>query len=356
MICRPTLRALAMLPGDTVDVGAAQSTLSRAKAASDPPEKLKILTGLRLDDLAHPLLDDARTRFAGGGQPDIHRGATQAAGSPIYEVRDPQGAGWRGAVSVQQQIGWLVFADRHDRFHSSVASYLSKATAQWLPGQLDQQLAAQEAARRRLDRWKCDTLTAFIDLLRAAALTGPRSSTLPIADEQGNTCTVTLAITHDAPAPDAATAHTRSSMLQVSVTFRTDAYDLVRQLAALVSLLQDADTPVESTFLPDGGLMLLLTLTHARLAQVTTTLAASGGTRPPEVVAQPTVLHAVGKADLVEGLVLGRAARALCGVWFVPRFDATCELPVCEVCEASQPHAQAVLDSLRALNYTPPGP
>ncbi len=250
---------------------------------------------------------------------------------------------------MQQHIGWLVFADRHDRFHSSAAAYMSSATSQWSPGKLDWQLAALESARRRLDRWKCDTLSAFLDRLSAAALEGPGSSTLTIADEQGNACAVALNVAHDTPAADPGHAHTSSSLLQITVTFRAVAYDVVRQLAALVSLLHDADTPLEQTFLPDGGLMLLMTLTHARLAQLTTTLAASGRTRPPDVVAQPTVLHAVGKADLVEGLVLGHAARALCGVWFVPRFDATCELPVCQTCEASQPLAQAVLDRLRTL-------
>ena len=348
MICRPTLRALAMLPDDTFDVASARSALARAKATSDPAERLDILTGLRLDDLDHPLLADARARFADGGKPDVHKSGTKAAGSPIYEVRDPQGAGWRGAVSIEHAIGWLVFADRHDRFHATVAAYLSKATAQWRPGELDRQLADREAAARRLDRWKCETLSAFLDLLGNAALTGPSSSTLTIADEEGNRCAVSLEVIHDAPATVPADAHTTSSLLQVNVTFRADAYDVVRQLAALVSLLHDASAPLEQAFLPDGGLMLLMTLTHARLAQLTTTLADSGGTRPPDVVEAPTVLHAVGKPDLVEGLVLGRAARALCGAWFVPRFDATCELPVCETCEASQPLAQAVLDRLRA--------
>lgn len=87
MICSPTLRALAMLPDDTYAASPVRSAIARAKATSDPAERLDILTGLRLDDLDRPLLTDARARFADGGKPGVHRSGTKAAGSPICGPR-----------------------------------------------------------------------------------------------------------------------------------------------------------------------------------------------------------------------------------------------------------------------------
>lgn len=121
----------------------------------------------------------------------------------------------------------------------------------------------------------------------------------------------------------------------------------MRHLAALVTLLHHSDDPTEQVFLTDGSLLLSLVITHARLAQLATTLDETHGTKAPDGTPTPTLLHVVGKRDLVEGMVLGRAARALCGTWFVPHFDASSGLPICTECEAAQPVAQAVLDRLR---------
>ena len=343
---RPTLRVLRLLPPESYASAPILSTLDRARATSDSAERRALLDTLHLGELDQPLLADARERFA-AGMPDQHRAASLAAKRTVYEVRDMAGAGWRGAVILDTSVGWLVFADRHDRFHASAAAHLKKAG--WDPTVLDRELAAADAARQGLQHWKATTLAAILDALSAATHdpSGRHTFTTP-PDLTGRSCQVRITlIEQDLPADDPSSAHTSSAYLQTSVEVAATDSGLAQRVVALLGMLAHQDVPMDSAFIPGGALLVLLVLTHARLAQLSATLTSSGGKAPPLEVRSQSALHYVDRALLVNGFVNGTAVLSLCGVWFVPQRDSSASLPVCAPCESIEPAAQRLLDAMR---------
>lgn len=276
--------------------------------------------------------------------PDVHRSATKAAGRTVYEARSQSGAGWRGALVLDDGVMWLVFADRHDRFHASAADYIKKGT--WRPGSLDVELAAQDAEYVRLRRWRVDTLAVVLSALGESAANS-RPVEEKIADPfGGNSCNLRIEIDHDIPALSASLAHTTAGLLLVSLLIRGASRRLVEEIISVMAIIRDGEQ--DQAFLPGGDLQLLYTMTHARLAQLTADVATSASAAlQPTRVPNSTALHYVSRPTLAEALVNGTALLTLCGEWFVPRHDDSALLPICAVCEQRQPHAQAVLDALR---------
>jgi hypothetical protein len=44
----------------------------------------------------------------------------------VFEVRDRDGAGWRGAVVLDEgNDPWLVYVEKHDRFHHRVVGVVA---------------------------------------------------------------------------------------------------------------------------------------------------------------------------------------------------------------------------------------
>ncbi|WP_061269303.1 DUF3039 domain-containing protein [Cellulosimicrobium funkei] len=347
---RPTLKALKILPDDEPLVAAAQHELERAKQATDLDTQRAILAGLRLGELKHPLLDDARTILEKGGVPDVHASSSKAASTKtarrtVHEVRARTGAAWRGAVVLEDGVWWLVFAERHDRFHSTSADFFKKGT--WAPSELDKQLAAQDAVHLERRRWKIAALTALLDALRdAVAQTRPIEFALT-APAGGGACTLRVEIEHDAPAPTADLAHTSSGILQTSLLVRGAGRDLVEAIVEILACVCDGEQ--DQSYLPGGDLLFLSTISHARLAQLTATISATTdiAVHVKELPA-PTVLHYVNTGRLTAGFVTGTAVLSLCGEWFVPRLDSSADLPVCPTCEEHEPVARALLEHLRS--------
>jgi len=339
---RPTLRALKLLPNDDPTVAAARAVLDRAKQAPTDAQRA-ILSELRLGQLQHPLLDDVRTRLAQGSVPDVHRSSTQAAGRTVYEARSHTGAAWRGTFVLEDDVWWMVFADRHDLFHSTAAGYIKKGT--WEPGLLDLALAAQDAAHLLIEQWRVTTLAAVLGALGTAVRQAqPVELQLTDAASTG-ACTLRLEIEHDDPATSADLAHTTSTMLQVSLLIRGAGNGLLGDLLALLALLGDGEQ--EQAYVK-GGMLLLSTMSHARLAQLTGDVPTSAAeAAQTTLLPAPTVLHYASTAQIAKGFVTGTAALSLCGQWFVPTLDGTAPLPVCATCEKHRPLAQAMLDALR---------
>lgn len=342
---RPTLKALKALPAEGSGVADALRVLERAKRAADPDTRRRILTELRLDEMRQPLLDDARNALAGVGVLDLHASSTKVAGRSVYEVRDRTGAAWRGAVMRAGGVLWLVFAERHDRFHSTAASFFQKGD--WEPTELDKALAQQDAVRHQQHQWRVDALARFLDVLRVA-VTEQRPVEFELAALTGSdVCTLRLEIEHEVPAASVELAHTTSGMLDVSLLIRGSSYDLVKAILEVVAVVRDGDQ--DQAFLPGGDLQLLSTVSHARLAQLTAVVNAT--TDFPERATDlpaPTALHYVNADRLAEGYVDGTAVLSLCGEWFVPSVDGSADLPVCRGCEERKPVAQAILDGLRS--------
>lgn len=263
---RPTLRALKLLPAGAPAVAAALSVLDRARTAPDDATKRAVLDELRLDQLQHRLLNDVRTLLEQGGMPDVHATSTKAAGRTVYEARSRTGAAWRGAFVIDGGTWWLVYASPHDRFHSTAADYIKKAD--WPPTRLDKDLAAHDLEQIRQSQRRVATLTTILDAL-GSAVADKRAIEFELADAAGtNVCTLLLElIGHDEPAPTADLAHTTSGMLQISLLIRSASRDLVSAILALLAFVRDGEQ--EQAYLPGGDLLLMSTMSHARLAQLT---------------------------------------------------------------------------------------
>ena len=345
MICRPTLKVLSFLPSDTVD-RTVRAVLAEARTAESTESRIETLSRLRLDDLEHPLLDNARTRF-GNGRPDIHKEATAAANETIYEVRSRAGAAWRGAMWAPKEMAWLVFADKHDRFHSTVASYVERATSSWKPTALDELLSRRETAHRDLFDWKCATLAAVLGEFHRQVFEGDAPTPLTIKDLSGRTATVSISLEHDPPSGNACEAHESLSLIDFQMRLTTPDHALLKQLTALILRLPDGVSDMSPVFLSDGTLLLSITVSHARLAQLAAELSGPTDTAAlPEGTGAPLTAHLAPKAAIVKGVVNGDAIRGLCGKWFVPTQAAPQALPVCVECEQIHPVAQALNDML----------
>ncbi|WP_216388651.1 hypothetical protein [Arcanobacterium phocae] len=160
---RPTVRVLASLPLDSFRE---ENQRKHVKAfLADPSHKLDMY------QLDQPLLNEARRLFA-TGVPDRHKEATKAAKQPVYEVRDRQGAAWRGAVILDDEGSpWLVYVDRHDQFHAKVAQALSRKKSQNTgkspleekkPRDVDLKLRKREELRITDRQWLQEVISSFI--------------------------------------------------------------------------------------------------------------------------------------------------------------------------------------------------
>ena len=190
---RPTIAFLKSLPLETFP---------------DPSQQLQIAQGdwlnLEFYRVSHPLMDDARSHFLGGGAPDQHRTATQSAKRPVYELRDRgQGAAWRGAA-VLDDAGdpWLVYAEKHNRFHNRAAEVLAKAKhATYMPTHAEYKLRDREDAAnadRSLRQKLLEELVAAVDRALHAP-DGRSTAKLHGFEPKVTTCEVMLELEHDAP-------------------------------------------------------------------------------------------------------------------------------------------------------------
>ena len=122
---RPTLRVMKSLP-ETPAILEVLSAIARAKSLASADESARILKRLDLYALDCDLLKDAQ-REIDSGTPSKHGEATKSFGATVVEARDRSGAGYRGAVVFDGHGDpWLVYAERHDRFHAHVAEVLKR--------------------------------------------------------------------------------------------------------------------------------------------------------------------------------------------------------------------------------------
>lgn len=342
---RPTVRFLCQLPEDSFG----------------NPKQLKLLRARKWDQLdlsnvEHPLISDARKRFA-SGSPDQHRRLTKSVGRPVYEVRSHSGAGWRGAVILDEAGDpWLVYADRHDRFHATAADALRESTlGGWLPTAVEYKLRERDEAAA-IDRvWRINAVSSILDALSSAVqepgaskealVSGSRSNDRPIAFE--------ITIESDPPQPKLEKGAALATILIRVGTGRDHEAD--RLLADVLPLLQPDSRKIEATYLPDNRLDIWVELTQAKLAQLSALQAVGvSGDHINQSCLPNEVLHYVAQNTLARALVNGEATRAVCGSWFVPTKDETSDLPVCPKCEERLPRADLVSEILsRSSNETP---
>ena len=333
---RPTIKALKMLE----------------RSAFEDPTPLDLVRrqdwkNVRLFGIQCPLLADARKRFA-GGLPDQHRVATRRVKRPVYEVRDRDGAGWRGAVVLDADGDpWLVYAAKHNAFHRRVADYL--ASTDYLPSAAEYSLRAREEDDVARDVWRIGVVTDLLTAVATATRTGKPAVLHIIGPTDGDSADIGVELEHDEPSGTIDQTHLSSSWATITLHVITSGRQQFESvlLNACLPALQPDPTAYEAAYTQRGGLTILVPVTQAKLVQI---LSEPELSEPPRVaVAQaPEHLHYVDSAYHAEGLVTGKAVRGVCGVWFVTTRDESADLPVCPRCEQQLPVAQTVLDILRA--------
>lgn len=334
---RPTIRVLKNLPRETFD----------------DPEPFDLVTNsdfgrLNLYGIKHPLLADGRKRFS-SGLPDQHKSASKAANSPIFEVRDREGAGWRGAVWLDPNGDpWLVYVEKHDKFHRCVKERITSSECQ--PKPAEYKLRDREEAAQQGSEWRKTVLQMFADgLCEAVRQQIAVSLDLPGLTPGKNGPQVTVDVEHDAP-QDLDTAHAHQGLSLVSAKIRINAAGSRIVEAAVIGtclpFLQPDANRIEPAYGQNGTLTLYAEVSHSKLIQLL-----SGATTDQDLhhdgPERPDCLHYVGIPFLIEGYVKGLAVRGVCGAWFVPTRDDRAELPICPECETDLPAAEEVLALLR---------
>lgn len=359
---RPTLRVINALPINPV-IAAARSVITRAKVA-DGATAAQILQDLRLEKVKSALLDDADRGFANGGTPSRHEDASAAYHATVYEVRDHEGAGWRGAIVLDDDGNpWLIFADRHDQFHATAAKALKRDKGELMktgktkgpaashePTRLDYVVRGYEDSRIQDLKFQRELITGLRDGLREANATASvvsvRTPDDPAADLE-KFVEYTVEVAHDEPADTAEEANLSTSTVTITVPIGLGSYKGYSMLISSGAVYVQPDSNYhESVYTKSNKLRLDLCVTHAKLAQLLSDTEIDEADFPPSVM-PPDRLHWVHSPDHIEGIITGNAVQSLCGGWFVPVQNECAELPVCAGCESILPLAQEMLDQLR---------
>jgi len=346
----------------SVSITQAQNIIARAKAAQDKATRRSILGELSIRGIESALLEDAQRGFD-NGVPSRHEESTKAFGGTVYEVRDPAGAGWRGAVIMDSDGDpWLVHADRHDHFHSNASTALKRNKSRdaprpsFLPTTLDYELRDAEDARALMAETVQELVRGLRDGLREtnsiAAVVSVRSPQHPEETTADKSVLYKVDIDHDEPANDAGDANLSTSIVTVTVPMNSGSPKMRDLLVSCgVVCIQPDGAYRESVWTPANDLVVVMTVTHAKLAQLLSDVDVDPNDLPPSAT-PPDRLHWVRSEHQIEGFVLSVAVHGLCGAWFVPTQSESAGLPVCDDCEAIKPLAQELLDQLRLLGHS----
>lgn len=332
---RPTIRALKSLPRETYDDPTPLDIIGRSD-----------YDNLDLYGVDHPLLVDARKRF-GTGLPDRHQAATRAHKEPVYEVRDRDGAGWRGAVVLDDNGDpWLVWVERHNQFHKKVMDIdLDKHR----PAGFEYTIRDREEAAATKPAWQRSVLEAFVGALRESVQSGDAARATVAGFVPNSTATLEVEAVHGPPSTTASGAHAGQSLMTVTLKIVGDGYSDFKTalLSVCLPFLEPDPSRIEPAYGSDGSFNVCIDITHAQIIQLLSDPPPYEDNIPVDV-SQPDRLHYVGVEYLLDGYVHGHPLRGVCGVWFVASRTEACGLPVCERCEEEKPAAQQVLDMLRS--------
>jgi hypothetical protein len=273
----------------------------------------------------------------------------------VYEVRSRTGAAWRGAV-VFDHAGdpWLVYADKHDRFHSQAARHLKSANApDYMPRGVDYKLREREDAVDLDMQWQTAVLISVVSIIKkAAASPGVVSKAeLPLRATWSGSYFIEGTVEHDPAATSGETAHLSSSSVDLWLSFSpgSDTSLLHRIMQVVIPFLKVQDASINPVYDLKGALQVQAIISQAKLIQLLADAGNQGKLLRVPTMPEPTHLHYVTQRYLMSAFVHGKEVRGICGEWFVPIHGAGVEtsLPICEPCERDRPNAQFVLDLIR---------
>lgn len=352
VLVRPTVKALKQLADGRNLSSEVAEPFKIAQGSDDPDTKLRyLLQAIERSLEGVGLVRDAQRQFD-RGLFEKHKQSSALAGLPVFECRERGvGAAWRGAVVVSERddIAWLLHVDRHDRFHSTAAKVLSdmKDQEKLGPSKLDLVLLRKELELKQLEKKEAAMLYSTLSALKKATLrecvvdfeiegASPRGG---LQIELGVQSTNFEEWELEQAAEDI-------DMVMVSVRKGDDWEFFQRYISIFGRYLQPDGSMVES--LGGNPFVIHCAVTRAHLLSLLDVPDQELPTKRYEPE-EPKVFHYLDKASMVESMVTGKAAQAVCGVWWVPVGDEATHagLPVCPDCQREEPFAQAFRDFLR---------
>lgn len=306
-------------------------------------ERGDLQAAMPLTSLDHPVLSKAVECFGEDPKQDSPVGPIHAAASErFHEVKISQ---WRGAVWIEPGGAcWVVAVglakgnhqDRDDFYKRIERIEEGPGVASLLPTTEDADLWKLELAHSLLSDWHLGNQRAIAEALSSVASGGTTRLTIrapEMAVEKGRheiLAEVDLIVERfEEPEYHAE---------EVVLTVREQADWRGSQLAAAFTMsLLACVHPPETDWEVAGGSysnMLEIGTLSTRIAELLN-MSESGTRTTPQMV---TESHYVHSRDLTERTVEGRAARSLCGVYFVPRQEHD-SLPKCPECEAAYAEA-----------------
>lgn len=322
---RPTLR---VLRDDLADRWGDPFTLRALEAG-------EIDAAQPLSALPHPILLKAADSFGDDPTQDSFVGTISCVNSEtLLEIKQGQ---WRAGVWIDDDACWVVTAglakgdhkDRDDFYKRLERLEASGRVEDLLPGSRDRDLLKKERAHALITSWQLRNQEFIIESLESVLKGGvaafPIESPLPDSSADDVFASVELTVTiNDEPDDcyeDVVVELTFADRWKASAL----AWPFTTQLLAAIS-------PPEQGWDVAGGIfsnLLEVGSLSARLAQLRDLSSRHEvGTSAPGGKA-----HYAHKRNLAEKAVDGRAARAICGVYFVPRRDAE-SLKICPACSA----------------------
>ncbi len=302
----------------------------------------------------NPLLKDAVAGFTGDGQPSRHKSSSQVTGRTVFEVRDREGAAWRGALVIPEgdDCAWLVHADRHDRFHQSAARVLAdmKSAGTLGPSRWDHRVRERYLEDLREEAQRKDVLSSVVDSLRKAVAPGTDQVRMVLPETVGGPGSRVEVRVDDVDATtwEEESAHEEPESVMVTLVLPDEPQN--QRTWLLQQVIPFLQPGVSEPLYEGGQLKVQMIMSRARLihlmALAEEELEVSAIRQPSE----PSVLHYTAKRSLTVAYVRGLAVQAVCGDWWVPVGDSHthAHLPICSECRREAPFAEAFSAYLRA--------
>lgn len=351
-VIRPTLRVIKQLPRDSFSEPAAYDEVSRLSGASSDVKR-KIIETLEIFRIDHPLLRDAQSYIDAGAMPDLHRESTKKCDRKVYEVRSREGAAWRGGVVIDEEnpdVWWLVYADKHDRFHSTAPDFFKNEHSKFLPTRVDWALQENDLAREE-GIFQDEAFLRELFLSMAGAMSSPGTLfDVRLPAELSEDGQVSVSVEFSGLVPPIALMHEEFSQVSLRIGVPLDRREVRDRLTMLsvMAIQPDPDMREQVYGIDYQTLHLEFLVADSQLAQflVEPESGRSAGNRASY---SPMVQHWAGQSHLTRSYVHGEVVQALCGARYVPTLQgqSASALPICEPCEKQQPVAQRLQTLIR---------
>lgn len=355
----PTMRLLKSLTDGWADVS------EKSKVVGGDWKNLPLLS-----ELGHPAVEICQDVESNPNSPkyELHRAASSAAGYRVIEAKDRSvGAGWRSAIIQREDVSWIVFADKHDRFHKTVADRFGADSRIGIEP-TDQDIAlrklklAEVKTQALVGQWKRELIEAVLNAFKEAfeLIPGggevvcllpypPASLVQPGAQDFQIKLVVSVTAEYTAQEIRSMMDGDHADTVLAGISLKFDAWKtlggvgeegsplqhiLLQTVLPVLDMREETwDKEPSAYYGLDGSLNFDIEMTLLSAMQIVYA-AENTGSPSTEVAAEcarSNVGHFVTRQALFEALETQKPLRAVCGYWFVPsRFPD--QYPVCSDC------------------------